>query len=322
MSDRKESLIGKGEKLVNDIEEWKREDWEEVCCKGNSVERRQREGQQKMGSSKISSRERIEKLDDLLNQDRKEEAGVYLMNWYEEAAAQEDWGSQITVLNEMMGYYRNMQKEELGIWSVREGIALLEAHRMGMTETGGTTYVNGATTMKAFGRAKEAMPYYEKAFRAYGKCLDPSDYRFAGLYHNMALTLADLAEFEKAQEYYQKALQIMKKLPEGGMEMAVTYVNLACLYEMWEVFEETSKENTEHADGADENHLDVYQEKIEECMELAMQYLNDPQAKRNGYYAFTCRKCAATFGHFGYFQMKRELEQRADTIYKRNYDKV
>lgn len=313
--------------------ELKREDWEEICCKGNQVERKNaEEAKQRKRSFGLSSKERIEQLDELLNRDRKEEAGAYLMDWYEEAVREEDWGSQITVLNEMMGYYRNMQNEELGIWSVNEGIALLEAHQMGMTETGGTTYVNGATTWKAFGRAKEAMPYYEKAFRAYGKCLDPSDYRFAGLYHNMALALTDLMEFEKAQKYYAKALQIMKKLPEGGMEMAVTYVNLACLYEAWEEYEarregaagktEELQQNQEAQESQrtqkiQEISQDMYQEKIEECMEKAMDYLNDPQAKRNGYYAFTCRKCAGTFGHFGYFQMKRELEQRADAIYGR-----
>ena len=36
---------------------------------------------------------------------------------------------------------------------------------------------------------------------------------------------------------------------------------------------------------------------------------------RDGYYAFNCRKCADTFGHFGYFRMKRELSEAAETIY-------
>ena len=39
---------------------------------------------------------------------------------------------------------------------------------------------------------------------------------------------------------------------------------------------------------------------------------------RNGYYAFTCRKCAPSFGYFGYFVYEKELNERADIIYERH----
>ncbi|MFR5602420.1 MAG: hypothetical protein ACLTKI_08835, partial [Lachnospiraceae bacterium] len=81
------------------------------------------------------------------------------------------------------------------------------------------------------------------------------------------------------------------------MELAVTQTNLACLYEAWQE--------------------DGYEEKIDSCIRRAMAYLDGPKVKRDGYYAFTCRKCAGTFGHFGYFKWKKELEERADAIYER-----
>ena len=36
----------------------------------------------------------------------------------------------------------------------------------------------------------------------------------------------------------------------------------------------------------------------------------------DGYYAFNCRKCADTFGHFGYFRIRQELSRAAEEIYE------
>ena len=46
------------------------------------------------------------------------------------------------------------------------------------------------------------MPYYDQAFRAYGGSLPPGDYRFGGLFNNMALAWEDLGEYRKAEAYY------------------------------------------------------------------------------------------------------------------------
>ena len=134
-----------------------------------------------------SVREVIQGFDRLLDRDAKREAAIYLEDWmarYEEAG---DWASQITILNEMMGFYRNSGEREKGLAAVEKGLALVGDHGLSQTVTGGTTCLNAATTMKAFGKAAEAMPYYDQAFRAYGGSLPPGDYRFGGLFNNMAL---------------------------------------------------------------------------------------------------------------------------------------
>ena len=240
----------------------------------------------------------VETLDGYLKAERLEEAGRYLEESFERAKDEGDWRTQITILNEMMGFYRSVGESEPGLASVYEGFRLIGEHGMQETVTAGTTWVNGATTLKAFGNAREALPYYESAFRVYGQLLDPSDYRFAGLLNNMALTYVDLGEFDKAEAYYEKAMQIIGGLPDGGMEMAVTYVNLACLWD-------------ERGKAAGR----PFDERIDECLDKAWEYLDDPRAKRDSYYAFTCRKCAGTFGYFGRFRIKKELEERADRIY-------
>ena len=60
-------------------------------------------------------------FDRLLDRDAKREAAIYLEDWlarYEEAG---DWTSQITILNEMMGFYRNSREREKGLAAVERG---------------------------------------------------------------------------------------------------------------------------------------------------------------------------------------------------------
>lgn len=258
----------------------------------------------------------VETLDQLLHRDQLKEAGEYLVSSLAEARACGSWQLEITILNEMMGYYRNVRDEEAGLSAVRDGLRLLEEHAMQETVTAGTTWVNGATTLKAFGRPEEALPYYESAFRVYGQLLDPSDYRFAGLLNNMALTYVDLGEFDMAEAYYGKAMKIMEKLPGGGMELAVTWVNLACL---WNARAQAAGAGNAEAGNAEGSGAscpgDLSEAKISDCLDRAWAYFEDPEAVRDSYYAFNCRKCAGTFGYFGRFREKRELERRAEEIY-------
>ena len=36
---------------------------------------------------------------------------------------------------------------------------------------------------------------------------------------------------------------------------------------------------------------------------------------RDGYYAFVCRKAAQAFGYYGFFKVRKDLDERADRIY-------
>ncbi len=246
---------------------------------------------------RIQVREVIRELDRLLEQDRTEEAERHLNRWLEAASGAGDWRAQITLLNELMGFHRSTGKEKEGLWASEEGIRLVRSHEMEGTVTAGTTFLNAATTMKAFGRAEEAIPWYEEAESIYSRLLDPGDYRFAGLYNNLALARTDLEQYDKALSCYERAVEIMEKLPGGAMELAVTWVNLACLHERREQDPEKREEQ------------------IRLCLERAMAYFDDPNQPRDGYYGFTCRKCAPTFGYFGFFLAEQDLRRRAEEIY-------
>ena len=108
------------------------------------------------------------------------------------------------------------------------------------------------------------------------------------------LAWEDLGEYKKAEAYYKKAMDIMEALRPGSLlEIAVTWVNLAVLYEK------------AGRDG-----------EIDGCLETAVEIFRSGEVPRDGYYAFNCRKCAETFGHFGYFRIKKELTETAGRIYR------
>ena len=270
-----------------------KEDWEEpACCFRPGAAAKELTA----GQNAPSVRRVIEEYDRLIAMDAGTEAGKLLEFWQEEFETNGNWASQITILNEMMGFYRNTGEAAKGLAASEKGITLIRAHGMADTVSGGTTFLNAATTMKAFGKAKEAMPFYEEAFRAYGESLDPSDYRFGGLFNNMAVAWGGQGDYRKAEVYYRKAMDIMEALRPGSiLEIAVTWVNLAVLYEKW---------------GQDE--------KIDDCLERAICEFRSEDVPHDGYYAFNCRKCAKTFDHFGYFRMKKMLLDEADRIYGEN----
>ena len=94
-----------------------------------------------------------------------------------------------------------MGKESEGLQAAEVGLELVDQMDLKEGVTAGTTWINAATTWKAFGQAEKALPLYEKAWRAYSGTLDPADYRFAGLSNNMALSYADLGEYAQAGTY-------------------------------------------------------------------------------------------------------------------------
>jgi len=183
--------------------------------------------------------------------------------------------------------------EEKGLTAIGDALALIRAHRMGSTLSGATVMLNAATTLKCFGRAAESIPIFCHVSRVYSDKLDPSDYRFPGLYNNMALSYADVGDVKSAQRYFSLALKLIAALPDSFNDMAVTYCNMAEMY----------------------GRLDLEDARIESCMEKAWDCLNEPGLPRDGYHAFTISKCAPSFDYFGYFLYAKELKERAEKIY-------
>lgn len=235
----------------------------------------------------------IRGLDALYENGREAEAESYLEAWLEKARAAGDWRAELSILSELLGQYRRSGNEARGMEAVNAALELIREHHMGQTVSGATVMLNAATTMKCFGCAAESIPVFEHVSRVYANNLDAADYRFAGLYNNMALSFEDAGEYEQAEKYFTLALQFLERCGAPKNELAVTLCNMAELY----------------------GRQDMEDARIERSLDRAWEYLNDPELKQDGYHAFTISKCAPCFDYFGFFLYAKELRERAERIY-------
>ena len=230
----------------------------------------------------------IERLDGLFRKGMEEEAGEFLRDWSTRAHGMGDWRGELSLLSELMGYYRRTAEAEAGLDACSRGMDIIKEHGLANTVSGATILLNAGTTMKAFGKAKESLPIFEHVCRVYQNNLAPDDYRFGGLYNNMALSYDDVGNYEKAEICFMQAMKTIKTCVQPEYELAVTCCNLAHMYD----------------------HQDPEDPRINEYMEQAWEYLNSENIPRDSYYRFTASKCLDAFRYFGYFLYVKELEGR------------
>lgn len=237
----------------------------------------------------------IRQLDEMIHAGRAVRAQHFLEDRRAEAAAMGDWRAELSMLSELMGQYRFGNKREEGLRAVSDGLALIREHHLGSTVSGATVMLNAATTLQVFGCAAEALPIFEHVSRVYADNLDPADYRFAGLYNNMAQSCAAVGEAAKAERCYKLALEVLRRCGGQQNDMAVTWCSLAELY---------AGQDPEDA-------------RVEDCVERAWDCLNAPELAHDGYHGLTLQKCIPCFDYFGFFLYAGELRERLAKIRER-----
>ena len=241
----------------------------------------------------------LEKLDEYLNRNDYEAGRRHLEYWLEEARQGGDLRGELTIQNECMGLYRKTSKKQEAYIAAQRGIQLIEELKLENSIICATTFVNAATVYKSFGDSNRALELYEKAKFLYEDLLEPNDGKLGGLYNNMALALSDTEQYEKARELFNKAIEVMKHVRYGELEIAITCLNLADMAQKQYGAEEAEKE-------------------VCGLVERAQELLETPSVPRNGYYAFVCEKCAPSFDYHGYFLFAEELRRRSKEIYERS----
>ncbi len=236
----------------------------------------------------------LEKADGLFHKNDYAEAGRLLTYWRDEAIALKDRRGELSMENELVGYYRKQGDRERGLASVARALLLTEALAQADMPGGATVLLNCATAYKAFGMAEEALPLYRRAEETYRQTLSSHDERFGGLYNNMALALQDLGQFPEAEAAFFTALAIMETVPGGEAESAITCINLAHLYEC-------------------SGETDM----IAGCMDKALSLLQSETLPHDGAYAFVLETCAPSFTHFGDDVTGKRLKKEAEAIYAR-----
>ena len=104
----------------------------------------------------------IEKLDEYMS--RRDYAGAerHLLYWLEEARLGGDLRGELMLRNELVGHYRKTGQREKALSNAGAALGLVDRLDMGETLTAGTTCVNAATAMCAFGEHERAAALFER----------------------------------------------------------------------------------------------------------------------------------------------------------------
>lgn len=238
-----------------------------------------------------------DKMDDYMS--RRDYAGAerHLLYWLEEARAGRDCRGALMVLNELVGHYRKTAQQDRAMACADEAVKLLDALDMRGSIIEGTTCVNIATAMSAFGENEKAMPLFERARAVYEGSPATEPQLLGGLYNNMALTCVSLKRYDDALALYEQAMRQMAKVQYGALEQAITCLNMANLVE-------------------DRDGMEVGEAEIYKLLDRASSLLDTEGIPHDGYYAFVCEKCAPTFEYYGYFADAQRCSQTSKNIYE------
>ena len=221
--------------------------------------------------------------------------GEFLRMHLERVRQAGDRFTELSLLSELMGHYRLVSDRENALDCAVKAVALLNDLRQTDTVSGGTIMLNAATVFQAFGNTDMAEKDDHAAWDVDRKLLEEDDWRFAGLYNNMASVYIAKGDFRRAENLYLEALDLMNSYGRI-MDCATTYANLAQL---------SIRKNARF-------------DMIQAYLDCAMQCFNNPAAARDGYYAHTCGKCAEVFFMAGRESDGEELLARMEEIYAAN----
>lgn len=239
----------------------------------------------------------VAKMNELMSRRDYDGCERLLKYWMEEARLGADQRGQLFLSNEMIGHYRKTGNREAAFAAIEQALGLIGTLSMEDTISAGTTYVNAGTACQAFSKPERAYEFFLKAEEIYEGTDSTGPQLLGGLYNNMALTCTALCRYDDARKRYEKALDVMGRVPGGKLEQAITYLNIADLVKAEKGAEDGEKE-------------------IFSLLDQAAALLEEPDAPKDGYYAFVCEKCAPVFSYYGYFRVAEKLKKTAEEIYR------
>ena len=166
-------------------------------------------------------------LDDLFKTRQIDEIEGFLIENINQADEQGEKGIQITLLNELIGYYRDLGEFEKSLQVGEKILVTLESANLNGTMPYATSKLNIANAMRAAGEFESSKKYYEEVIELYKGLIDESDFGFASLYNNFSLLYQEMGEYDNACKCLDSALEIVKLYPEARIEEATTHTNLA-----------------------------------------------------------------------------------------------
>lgn len=168
----------------------------------------------------------LAELDGLFARRQTDRVEPFLLDQLGQAMAEGDGAAVLTVINELVGFYRSVGMHDRSMLFSRKGLALMRSMGIGGVDYG-TALVNAATACRAGGELDEALADYREAEALYRAGLPDGDWRLAGFYNNFGLLHREMGAYSEARRCFAAALQVLEAHPDAHMERANTHANRA-----------------------------------------------------------------------------------------------
>ena len=172
----------------------------------------------------------LNELDALFAEGNTEKIQMFLEKQITAFKENKETDNLITMLNEMIGFLRDMGQFETGDEYCEFLYDLVEKEPY----KGNIAYATTCLNIANFKRAKKAYDVSERMYQQvlpiYDKFLEANDFRYASYYNNLSLLYQEMGQYENAIECLKKALEIAKTYEQARIEVATTYTNMANCY--------------------------------------------------------------------------------------------
>ncbi|WP_421777214.1 DUF4037 domain-containing protein [Gardnerella sp. DNF01180P] len=149
---------------------------------------------------------------------------------------------QLSILNELMGFYRSRGEHTKNQPIINRALNLANKMQLAGTEAGTTTLINAATSLRAAGSYDRAEKIYTQALNESTETLGTKNRKLAALHNNLSMLYSETGRTHDAIEELNQALEILQNTstdPERDIDIAATHTNLALA-----MLQECTKEHT------------------------------------------------------------------------------
>ena len=149
----------------------------------------------------------------------------------ETSAANEEANSlQLSILNEIMGFYRSRGEHAKNQPIINRALNLADSMRLAGSEAGTTTLINAATSLRAAGDYDRAEKIYTQALNESAATLGAKNRKLAALHNNLSMLYSETGRTSEAIEELNQALEILQNTstdPDRDIDIAATHTNIA-----------------------------------------------------------------------------------------------
>ena len=283
----------------------------------------------------MDTKELLDELDLLYEKRLYDEVENFLLSKIKESKEENDRRSEITLLNELMGFYRTSSRNKELIDLCDYTISLLKEIGLEGTVAYATSALNAATAYREVGKVDKSLQYYGEVLKTYKAALPEYDMRFASLYNNMSIACNEKKHYEEAFALLSKALAIVVKNEGTETEEATTYSNMAkCLMKMNKlqeaskyakkslaIFEKKSGQKDFHysASLSAMGEIQFIQGNYEEALKYFNHSLSEIENTigKNSYYAITLSNISSAYDKLNNKEQRDKYKSEADEIFNK-----